>query len=456
MFSLEMTQLAQAKNNKITPLMRKIARDEKVSPEFIRDGVARGEIIIPANNRRKLAKPIGIGKGLRTKVNTNIGTSPDFAHLDYELKKLRVSLTCQTDTVMDLSTSGNLNKIRRSILKNCPVPLGTVPIYQAAIESIAETGALIRMKPDKIFEVIERQARDGVDFVTVHCGVTRRVIDCLKFQGRITDIVSRGGAFHTTWMIANDKENPLYENFDRLLEIACKYDLTLSLGDGLRPGCIADATDRAQVQELLILGELAKRAYQADVQVMIEGPGHIPFEQIELNVLLEKSLCNNAPFYVLGPVVTDIAPGYDHLTSAIGGAAAASYGADFLCYVTPGEHLRLPTLEDVKEGTIVTRIAAHAADLTKGVKGARDWDLKMAKARKKRNWEQQIKLAINPRLAREMRGKSKPKLSDVCTMCGKYCALKLVEKALKSNHGPRTYCPCLPPGRQSPRGFSGK
>jgi len=322
--------------------------------------------------------------------------------------------------------------IRQTILKSCRLPLGTVPVYQAAVETIAETGALVKMKPDKIFEVIERQAEDGVDFVTVHCGLTRETLERLKGEGRITDIVSRGGAFLTTWMVANDRENPLYEQYDRLLEIAKRYDLTLSLGDSLRPGCLADSTDRAQIQELILLGELAKRAWEAEVQVMIEGPGHIPFSEVKVNVLLEKKLCHNAPFYVLGPVVTDVAPGYDHITSAIGGAYAASSGADFLCYVTPGEHLRLPTLEDVKEGVMATRIAAHVGDIAKGVKGAMEWDNRIATSRKKRDWGKQIELALDPELARKMRKESKPRVSDVCSMCGEYCALKIVEKALRS------------------------
>jgi phosphomethylpyrimidine synthase len=363
-------------------------------------------------------------------VNANIGTSPDHIDLAEEVEKAKVAIDVGADAVMDLSTGGDLDKVRRDILKACTVPLGTVPIYQAAIEAITETGALVKMTTEKIFEVIERQAQDGVDFMTLHCGVTQNTLQRLKHQGRVTDIVSRGGVFLTTWMIANNRENPLYEDYDRLLAIAEKYDITLSLGDGLRPGSLADATDQAQIGELVLLGELAQRAWKQDVQAMIEGPGHLPLDQVEYNVLLEKRLCRGAPFYVLGPVVTDIAPGYDHITSAIGGAWAAAAGADFLCYVTPGEHLRLPKVEDVREGVIVTRIAAHAADIVKGVKGAVEWDHKMAQARKDLNWEEQIRLSVNPELARKMREESSPRLSDVCTMCGEYCALKLVKKAL--------------------------
>ncbi len=430
-----MTQLSQAKKGITTSEMLEVASQEGLSPELIRERIARGEIIIPKNKKHNFAHLRAIGRGTRTKVNTNIGTSTDCVDINFELSKLRAAEEAGTDTIMDLSTGGNLNSIRQSIIKASSLPVGTVPVYQAVVETVVERKALVNMSGDKIFEVIERQAEDGVDFVTVHCGLTQASLERLIKQGRVEDIVSRGGAFLTTWMIANQRENPLYEQFDRLLEIAGKYDLTLSLGDGLRPGCIADSTDRPQIQELILLGELAKKAFEADVQVMIEGPGHIPFHEIKANVLLEKKLCNNAPFYVLGPVVTDVAPGYDHITSAIGGAYAAASGADFLCYVTPGEHLRLPTLEDVKQGVIATRIAAHAGDIAKGVKGAANWDLRMAQSRKKRDWKEQITLSINPELAQRMREESQPHLSDVCTMCGEYCALKLVERALRSqNH----------------------
>jgi len=432
-----MTQLSEAKKGNLTLEMKKVAKEENLDPEYILEGIRKGEIIIPKNLKRTLPSLKAIGRGVRTKVNTNLGTSPDYVDEDYELKKLTMAIKAGTDTVMDLSSGGNLDKIRRTLLKFCPLPFGTVPIYQAAIETIREKGALVKMEKGKIFEVIERQAEDGVDFMTVHCGLTQQSLERLKRQGRIMDIVSRGGAFLTTWIIANDKENPLYEEYDRLLEIAEKYDITLSLGDGLRPGCLADSTDRAQIQELIFLGELAKEAYKRNVQVMIEGPGHIPFREIEANVLLEKKLCQNAPFYILGPVVTDIAPGYDHITSAIGGAYAASQGADFLCYVTAAEHLRLPTVEDVREGVIVTRIAAHIGDITKGVKGALNWDIKMGEMRKKRNWKAQLDLAIDPELARKIREESKPRISDVCTMCGEYCALKLVDEAL---HPERISC----------------
>jgi phosphomethylpyrimidine synthase len=426
-----MTQLSVAKKGDFTPEMKKVAKEEGLEPDFIREGIAKGEMVLPKNASHKLAKIKAIGQGLRTKVNTNIGTSPDLIDLGFELKKLKVACQAGTDTVMDLSSGGDLDKLRRAIRRASPIPLGTVPIYQAAIESTAEKGALIKMNQDKIFEVIERQALDGVDFITVHCGLTRSTLERLAGQGRVTDIVSRGGTFLATWMVANDEENPLYAQYDRLLELAKKYDLTLSLGDGLRPGCLADSTDRAQIQELILLGELTRRAWDQEVQVMIEGPGHVPFTEIKANILLEKKLCHHAPFYVLGPVVTDIAPGYDHITAAIGGAYAASSGADFLCYVTAAEHLRLPTLQDVKDGVMVTRIAAHIGDISKGVKGAMEWDNQMARMRKKRDWTRQFELAIDPELARKMRKESKPHVYDVCTMCGEFCALKLMEEATR-------------------------
>jgi len=332
---------------------------------------------------------------------------------------------------MDLSTGGDLDYIRRKILENCPVPLGTVPIYQAVIETINEKGGLIHLSEDKIFEVIERHAKDGVDFITVHCGVTLDALTLLRSQGRITDIVSRGGAFLTTWMLYHKKENPLYEHFDEILSIAKKYDVTLSLGDGLRPGSIADSTDRAQIHELITLGDLTKRAWKAGVQVMIEGPGHVPLNQIRENVKIQKSLCHNAPFYVLGPLVTDIAAGYDHVACAIGGAVAAEAGADFLCYVTPAEHLSLPTVDDVREGVIITKIAAHAADIARGNAKAIERDRKMSEARKRLDWDAQLQLAIDPVKARKIREMSPPKQQDVCTMCGKYCAIKQVRDYFK-------------------------
>ena len=415
-------------------ILKKVSEIENIASKTLKGKVKKGEIVILKNRVRGNVIPLGIGSGLRTKVNTNIGTSPERNNLKFELEKLKIAVKSGTDTVMDLSTAGDLDLIRRKIIKNCTIPLGTVPIYQAVVETIKEKGGMIKMDEDKIFEVIERQLKDGVDFITVHCGVTRKVLKCLREEGRTLDIVSRGGAFHATWMIANNKENPLYENFDRLIKLAQKYDAVLSLGDGLRPGCIADSMDSAQMQELLTLGELTQRARDKGVQIIIEGPGHVPLNEIEANVIFEKKICYNAPFYVLGPLVTDVAMGYDHISASIGAAIASSYGADFICYVTPAEHLRLPTLEDVKLGVIGARIAAHAGDIAKGIKNAQKWDKQISKKRKIRDWEAQIKLSIDPDTARRLRGESEPAMEeDVCTMCGEYCAIKIVAEWLKGN-----------------------
>jgi len=424
-----MTQLELARKGTVSPQIKHVAAKECVEADFIIRGLAEGEIVIPANVNHTNLIPCGIGKGLRTKVNANIGTSSDFCDLNMELRKLQTAIDFGADTVMDLSTGGDISAIRRAIMRASTVPVGTVPIYQAGIEAIENRGAIINMSVDEIFAIIEEHAKDGVDFMTVHCGVTQASVARLKKQGRTTDIVSRGGAFLIGWMLHNDKENPLYQYYDRLLDLALEYDFTLSLGDGLRPGCLADATDRAQIEELITLGELAERSKEAGVQAMIEGPGHLPLNQIATNVQLEKSLCRGAPFYVLGPLVTDIGAGYDHITAAIGGAIAAAAGADFLCYVTPTEHLSLPGLEDVKEGVIASRIAAHAADIVKGVKGAKEWDERMSKARKALDWETQTKLSLNPELSRQVHSKI-PAGGATCSMCGKYCAMAIVEKYL--------------------------
>lgn len=421
-----MTQLEAAKKGVTTPEMISVAKAEGIEESTILEYVKTGKIIIPRNKNHSHCKPTGIGKGLKTKINTNLGTSSDLIDLQDELNKLKVALEVQTDTVMDLSTGGDLDDIRKSILVNCPVPLGTVPIYQAAIESRKRGNPLVEMDPDEIFDVIEKHGEDGVDFITVHCGVTLETWKKLKNEGRVLGVVSRGGAFLIAWMRYNKQENPLYEQYDRLLDIARRYDMTLSLGDGIRPGCLADATDRGQIQELLVIGELVARAQDAGVQVMVEGPGHVPIDQIATNIQLEKNICHEAPFYVLGPLVTDVAPGYDHIVSAIGGAIAAAHGADFLCYVTPAEHLCLPTIEHVRDGVIASRIAAHAADIAKGVNNAWDWDLKMAKARNDLNWEKQIELSMDPDKAAKLRSQRPPQEEDVCTMCGEYCAIKML------------------------------
>ncbi len=359
--------MTEARKGILTKEMKKVALEEGVSSGWLREKIASGRIVIPTNRNHRRVKAVGIGEGLRIKVNTNLGTSSDHSDLEEELKKLRVSIEAGTDTVMDLSTGGEISAIRAEILKHASIPLGTVPIYQAAVQAVRKRKALAKMRVQDLFEIIEAQAEEGVDFMTVHCGVTRNTMERMKLDHRVLGVVSRGGSFLVEWMVYNGKENPLYEHYDRLLEIAKKHDVTLSLGDGLRPGCLADATDRPQVAETIILGELTERAWAEGVQVMIEGPGHVPLDQIEANILLEKRLCKGAPFYVLGPLVTDISPGYDHITCAIGGAIAGRAGADFLCYVTPSEHLKLPSVEDVKEGVIATRIAGHAADIAREI-----------------------------------------------------------------------------------------
>ena len=424
-----MTQLELARKGVVSPQAKHIAEQEGVEVDFILQGLIEGTIVIPANPNHANLIPCGVGKGLRTKVNANIGTSPDFCDLDMELKKSEAAINSGSDTVMDLSTGGDISAIRRAIINASPLPVGTVPVYQAGIEAIEKHGAIVNMTVDEIFSVIEEQAKDGVDFMTVHCGVNQTSIARLKNQGRTTDIVSRGGAFLTGWMLHNEEENPLYQYYDRLLDLARIYDFSLSLGDSLRPGSIADATDRAQIEELIIQGELVKRAREAGVQVFVEGPGHLPLDQVASNVQLEKSLCHGAPFYVLGPLVTDIGAGYDHITGAIGGAIAAAAGADFLCYVTPTEHLSLPEVEDVKQGVIASRIAAHAGDIVKGVKGAREWDEKMSQARKNLDWATQAALSLDLELSNRIHSKI-PTAGKTCSMCGKYCAMAIVEKYL--------------------------
>lgn len=423
-----MTQLEKARKGLITKEMKIAARDEKVAPQYIRQGLVDGTIVICRNVNHTTIKPLAIGKGLRTKVNANIGTSKDHMDLNLELKKLKTAVEAGADAVMDLSTGGNLAAIRKKVMKESAVAIGTVPIYQAAVKMIKNGKAISEMTADDIFAVIEENGKDGVDFITVHCGVTRLSVAALKSQKRILGIVSRGGSMTANWMDCNKKENPLYEEYGRLLEIAHRYDMVLSLGDGLRPGAIDDATDQAQLQELIILGALAARARTAGVQVMIEGPGHVPLTEIVTNIKLQKEICNNAPFYVLGPLPTDIAPGYDHITSAIGGAIAGAAGADFLCYVTPAEHLRLPTLNDVRDGVIAARIAAHIADIAKGVKGARERDRKMSQCRNNFDWQGQMNLSIDPQKTVSLLEKSKSAKDEGCTMCGEFCAIKLGKK----------------------------
>lgn len=420
-----MTILEAARKGIITADMKNAAEAEGVPPEYIRTSIEDGTAVIVKSSLRPSQNALAVGAGLRTKVNANIGSSEDRADMEEELTKLKIAIEAGADAVMDLSTGGDIDAIRRAIIAASSVPIGTVPVYQAALYAKEKGKSFVELEQDEFFDVLERHAEDGVDFMTVHCGITRQSLDRIRKQGRIMGIVSRGGALTAEWIKYNKAENPLYERFDRLVKIAKKHDIVLSLGDGLRPGCLADATDRAQVQELITLGELMDEARASGVQVMIEGPGHMPMDEIEANILLEKKLCKGAPFYVLGPLVTDIAPGYDHITSAIGGAIAARAGADFLCYVTPSEHLRLPTAEDVREGVIASRIAAHAADISKKVKGAFDADIRLAKARRALNWEEQIRLSLDPQKARALRKASPPSDSQVCTMCGSLCAIKV-------------------------------
>ncbi len=426
-----MTQLEYARNNILTPVMKKIAAWEGMPAKIFLLRLSLGKIVIPLNKKHKLKKPCAVGLGLKTKINANIGTSPDKDKTGDELKKLTIAVKYGADTVMDLSVGGNIADVRHKILKASPVPVGTVPIYEIAVEAQKKKRDLLKFDISGILDCLEKQASEGVDFFTIHCGVTRKSLEALERSRRLMGIVSRGGAIIASWIKKNKKENPFYEYFDKILDIAYRYDVTLSLGDGLRPGSIFDATDNGQIAELKILGELCLRARKRNVQVMIEGPGHVPLNQIRENILLEKKLCLGAPFYVLGPLVTDVACGYDHITSSIGGALAGSYGADFLCYVTPAEHLRLPSAEDVREGVIASRIAGHAADIAKGLPSALAWDKKMSLARKKRNWKEQIRLSIDPDKAMAYRLSSRPDLSDVCTMCGKYCSIKISEKCLK-------------------------
>jgi phosphomethylpyrimidine synthase len=419
-----MTQLEMARNNEVSKEMEIVAEKENIDVKELMKRIADGKVVIPASKLHENLSPIGIGEGLKVKINANIGSSPDKADLDLELEKLRVCIEAKADTVMDLSTGGNIDMIRQEIIKNSSIPVGTVPVYQAA----CTVNDVVELDEKDFIDGIRKHIEDGVDFITIHTGLVRSSIPFIK--ERLMGTVSRGGALLLKWMIHHDRENPLFENFDKILEMSKKYDVTLSLGDGLRPGCLKDATDKAQISELKVVGDLTLRAWEENVQVMIEGPGHIPLDQIEKNVKLEKEICHGAPFYVLGPIVTDVAPGYDHITSAIGGCLAAYYGADFLCYVTPAEHLGLPCVEDVKEGVIASRIAAHAADVARGLKGAINWDNEMSKARSKLDWKRMLELSINPEFARDIRERCVDADEDVCSMCGRFCSVKMSKSAI--------------------------
>jgi len=423
-----MTQLELARKGIISDKMKRAADAEGIEAELLRQRIAEGTAIICHNNKHINGVPLAVGKGLRTKVNANIGTSKDDKSIDKELEKARVAVAAGADAIMDLSTGGPIDEIRAAIINETNACIGSVPLYQAAVDTVTRKHkAMVEMTVDEIFDGIVKHLEDGVDFITVHCGVTRASVERMDREGRIMEVVSRGGSFTIEWMTHNQAENPLYEYYDRLLEIVKPYDAVLSLGDGFRPGCLTDATDRAQIQELITLGELTQRAWDAGIQVMIEGPGHVPLNQIEANIQLQKRLCHGAPFYVLGPLVTDIAPGYDHITCAIGGSIAAAAGADFLCYVTASEHLALPTVADVHEGVIASRIAAHAGDIVKGVKGAIDKDIAMAKCRKALDWEGQFNHALDPEKARRIRAASGvDEEHGACTMCGEFCAYKVM------------------------------
>ncbi len=422
-----MTQMSDALNGIITKEMKYVAKEEKINEEKVRKLVAKGYVVIPKNILRD-TKPVGIGDNLRTKVNVNIGTSPDCIDVNMELKKVDICNKYGADAIMDLSTGGDLKEIRRKIIKHTDLPLGTVPMYEIGIESIKKYGSIVDMTEDIIFNVIERQAKDGVDFMTLHCGITKSSVETLKKSNRKLGIVSRGGSFITAYIQHTGEENPLYKNFDYLLDILKEYDITMSLGDGMRPGCLLDNTDRPQIHELIILGELVDECRNKEVQVMVEGPGHVPLNNIETNIKLQKSLCKNAPFYVLGPLVTDIAPGYDHIVSAIGGSLAAYYGANFLCYVTPAEHVRLMDVEDVKEGLIASKIAAQVSDVAKGNKLAWEKEELMAHYRQNHDWEGQFKVAIDGEKPRKMRDTIPPKNDKACSVCGEYCALLISKK----------------------------
>jgi len=422
-----MTQMDAARRGIITDEMEAVARKELVDVEKLRKLVAEGKVVIPANKNHISLEPCGIGEGLKTKINVNLGVSKDCCNIEAELEKVRCAIKLKADAIMDLSCYGKTEEFRRRLVEISPAAIGTVPVYDAVGFYDKE---LEKITAEEFLGVVEKHALDGVDFMTVHAGINRETAARFRKNPRLTNIVSRGGALLFTWMELNNRENPFYEYYDELLNLCRKYDVTISLGDACRPGSIKDATDASQIQELIILGELTKRAWEKGVQVMIEGPGHMALNEIVPNMIIEKKLCHGAPFYVLGPLVTDIAPGYDHITSAIGGAIAAANGADFLCYVTPAEHLRLPNLEDMKEGIIASRIAAHAADIAKGVPGARQWDDKMSEARRNLDWPGMFELALDPEKAVRYRDESRPENEDTCTMCGKMCAVRNMNKVL--------------------------
>lgn len=421
------TQMDAAKKGIITKEMEIVSKKENMDIEVLRELIAKGQVAIPANKNHKSIKPEGVGNGLKTKINVNLGISKDCCNIDKELEKVDKAIEMNVESIMDLSCYGKTEEFRKRLIERSSAMIGTVPMYDAVGFYDKE---LKDLSVDELLKVIEKHAEDGVDFMTIHAGINRETAAVFKRNKRKLNIVSRGGSLLYAWMELNGKENPFYEHFDKILDICEKHDVTISLGDACRPGCIADSTDAAQIKELMVLGELTLKAWERNVQVMIEGPGHMSIDEIAANVVLEKKLCHGAPFYVLGPIVTDVAPGYDHITNAIGGAVAAAAGVDFLCYVTPAEHLRLPTLEDMKEGIVATKIAAHAGDIGKGIKGARDWDNKMADARRELDWEKMFELALEPERPRKYREESLPHDEKTCTMCGKMCAVRNMNKVI--------------------------
>ena len=421
------TQMEAARKGIVTEELKKVAAKERMTTEELMPLVAEGKVVICANRHHKCIDPEGVGSMLRTKINVNLGISRDCKDYDVEMEKVMAAVDMGAHAIMDLSSHGNTIPFRRKLTAECPAMIGTVPVYDSVIHYQRD---LATLTAKDFIDVVRLHAEDGVDFVTLHCGITRKTIEQIRKHKRKMNIVSRGGSLVFAWMCMTGEENPFYEYYDEILEICREHDVTISLGDACRPGCLADASDVCQIEELVRLGELTKRAWARDVQVMVEGPGHMPMDQIAANMKIQQTICMGAPFYVLGPLVTDIAPGYDHITSAIGGAIAAQNGAAFLCYVTPAEHLRLPNLEDVKEGIIASRIAAHAADVAKGVKGAIDWDNQMSTARKKLDWEEMFSLAIDPEKARRYRAEAKPEKEDTCSMCGNFCAVKNMNRIL--------------------------
>ena len=423
------TQMEAARKGIVTPELEAVAKKENRSVEELLPLMASGKMVIPANVNHKALDPNGVGSMLKTKINVNLGISRDCKDYDIEMRKVMRAVDLGAEAIMDLSSHGNTQPFRQKLCNECPAMIGTVPIYDSVIHYQRDLGTLTARD---FVEVVRLHAQDGVDFVTLHCGITRKTIEQIRNGGRKMNIVSRGGSLVFAWMSMTGNENPFYEYYDEIVEICREYDVTISLGDACRPGCLADATDGCQIEELIRLGELTERAWKRDVQVMVEGPGHVPMDQIAANMKVQQTICKGAPFYVLGPLVTDIAPGYDHITAAIGGAIAAWQGAAFLCYVTPAEHLALPNVDDVHQGIIASKIAAHAADIAKGIPGAREQDDRMADARKALDWDAQWLEALDPEVAKEIRKSRMPEEdhSDTCSMCGKFCAVRSMNKAL--------------------------